>query len=382
MESPEDTPTAGPQSAIRRPPQEPQSATDAPRSEFRVPRFIRVPVTRVKGLTERTADRLLRERARGAFTSVRDFYFRVAPLAEEMEALIRVGAFDELGQPRTQQVWEYRRAHAAFGHDTDPDQGWLFERGAGNAERETLERGTGNSERGTGRSSERGTGNLERGTGSAEFDRGNSLTRSSAFVPKARADAPIPLSPSDGERAGVRGSGLRLPPSVLRVPHFQVPRSEFRAPRLTEPSRRQRLLWESELLGFPASGHPLELYEDIAWNSYCPVARLGEHVGEEVVTCGLVIEERVHHQATGEPMKFLTLCDWTGMVETELFAATYKSYGLATVRYPVLEITARVEAFENGRGFTLRVLRAGRPRKRGPTEPARPSAATQADSFK
>lgn len=61
-------------------------------------------------------------------------------------------------------------------------------------------------------------------------------------------------------------------------------------------------------------------------------------------------------------MKFLTLADWTGMVETELFAQTYKSYGLATVRYPVLEITATVEPFDNGRGFTLRVLRAGKPR--------------------
>ena len=56
------------------------------------------------------------------------------------------------------------------------------------------------------------------------------------------------------------------------------------------------------------------------------------------------------------------MADWTGLVETELFAKTYKSYGLATVRYPVLEIEARVEPFENGRGFTLRVLRAGRPR--------------------
>jgi hypothetical protein len=50
------------------------------------------------------------------------------------------------------------------------------------------------------------------------------------------------------------------------------------------------------------------------------------------------------------------------MVETELFAQTYKSYGLATVRYPVLEVTATVEPFENERGFSLRVLRAGKPR--------------------
>jgi len=51
---------------------------------------------------------------------------------------------------------------------------------------------------------------------------------------------------------------------------------------------------------------------------------MGKHVGETVVTCGLVVEQRTHHQITGEPMKFLTLADWTGMVETELFAQTYK----------------------------------------------------------
>jgi DNA polymerase III alpha subunit len=113
------------------------------------------------------------------------------------------------------------------------------------------------------------------------------------------------------------------------------------------------------------SGHPLEFHNDIAWETYCSVSRLGEHIGEEVVTCGLVVEQRTHHQITGEPMKFLTLADWTGMVKTELFAATYRSYGLATVRYPVLEIVAKVEPFENGLGFSLRALRAlraGKPR--------------------
>jgi hypothetical protein len=33
----------------------------------------------------------------------------------------------------------------------------------------------------------------------------------------------------------------------------------------------------------------------------------------------LVVEQRTHHQITGEPMKFLTLADWTGTVEIELF---------------------------------------------------------------
>jgi DNA polymerase III alpha subunit len=230
---------------------------------------IRIPVTRVKGLGEKTKDRILNEFGRGPFASLRDFYERVVPSADEMEALIRVGAFDGFGQSRTAQFWEYQA------------------------------------------------------------------------VAKTRQ--------SEGFDAS--GQGWLLPPPKVECP-----------PEVREPGRGERLVWETELLDFPASGHPLELHDDIAWDTYCPVSRLGEFVGQEVVTCGLVIEQRVHHQVTGEPMKFLTLADWTGMVETELFAATYRSYSLATVRYPVLEITARVEPFENGRGHSLRVMRAGKPR--------------------
>jgi DNA-directed DNA polymerase III PolC len=163
-------------------------------------------------------------------------------------------------------------------------------------------------------------------------------------LPGAKAAIP-PESPVQG--------WLFSPPGLDRLP----------ATPLEEPSRRQRLEWEAELLGFPASGHPLELFDDIAWDTYCPVERLGRYIGEEVVLCGLIIEDRIYHQATGEPMKFLTLADWTGMVETELFARTYKNHALATVRYPVLEVTARVEPYENGRGYSLRVLRAGKPRR-------------------
>jgi error-prone DNA polymerase len=149
------------------------------------------------------------------------------------------------------------------------------------------------------------------------------------------------------------GQGWLLPPPSLE---------RFPGVPLREPTRRERLEAETQLFGYAVSGHPLELFADVAWETYCPVARLGEHVGETVVTCGLVVEQRTHHQITGEPMKFLTLADWTGMVETELFAQTYKSYALATVRYPVLEVTATVEPFENGRGFSLRVWRADKPR--------------------
>lgn len=133
---------------------------------------------------------------------------------------------------------------------------------------------------------------------------------------------------------------------------------------LTEPAHLQRLRWEEELLGFTASAHPLDLFPDIAWETYCPVSRLGEHIGEQVVTCGVVVEQRMYHQVTGEPMKFITIADRTGIAETELFARTYRFYGLNTVRYRVLEVTATVEPFENNRGFSLRVHHAGKPRQR------------------
>jgi|ERR1043166_4876827 DNA polymerase III alpha subunit len=149
---------------------------------------------------------------------------------------------------------------------------------------------------------------------------------------------------------------LIAPPGLERLP--TIP--------LQEPTCHERLQCETELFGYTVSDPPLESFGDVAWESYCPVNRLGEFVGEEVTTCGLIVEQRTHHQITGEPMKFLTLADWTGMVETELFAPTYRSYGLATVRYPVLEVTAKAEPFENGREFSLRVLRAGKSRMNWP----------------
>lgn len=52
-------------------------------------------------------------------------------------------------------------------------------------------------------------------------------------------------------------------------------------------------------------------------------------------------------------MKFMTIADKTGIVETELFASTYRNCGVVTVRYPMIEVVATVEPFENSRGFSF-----------------------------
>ncbi len=232
---------------------------------------IRVPVTLVKGTSARTAETIIREHERGAFTTLADFFLRVQPRPEEMENFIQAGAFDRFGQPRTRQYWEFK----ALAGKVEPAarQLWL------------------------------------------------------------------------------------LPPGNL---------DRLSATPLEEPALAQRLRKEEELFGYPVSAHPLDMFPDVAWNTYCPINRLGQFIGRQVVACGLVIEQRVFHQTTGEPMKFITIADRTGIAETELFARTYRFYGMNTVRYRVLEVTATVEPFPNKRGFTLRVLQAGKPRTAHP----------------
>jgi DNA polymerase III alpha subunit len=138
---------------------------------------------------------------------------------------------------------------------------------------------------------------------------------------------------------------------------------ELRIPKavLTEPSIIDRMKDEQELLGFTVSGHPLDLFPSIEWARYCPIADLGNHFGEQVKICGLTFADRIAHQEDGQPMKFISLCDYTGFVETELFAKTYRVYGLETIKSPLIELEGTVEPFENMKGFTLRVMRVGTP---------------------
>ncbi|MEO6183470.1 MAG: DNA polymerase III subunit alpha, partial [Verrucomicrobiota bacterium] len=229
---------------------------------------IRVPISSIKGVSTQLVARQFQERKSGRFQSLRDFFQRVRPGLEEMELLIRIGAFDEFDLSRTQQFWEFRLlAESCREHSSA--QGWL------------------------------------------------------------------------------------LPPmEKSRLPEIA----------LEEPTAKQRLEAEVAAFGFCVSRHPLDFYDDIAWETYCPVKEMRRYIGQEITTCGLIIEDRVYNQANGEPMKFLSIADYTGITETELFAKTYRSHGLATVRYPVLEITGKVEPYENGRGFSLRVMHAGKPR--------------------
>jgi DNA polymerase III alpha subunit len=85
------------------------------------------------------------------------------------------------------------------------------------------------------------------------------------------------------------------------------------------------------------------------------------------VSSAHIISSRSHLQQNGKPMKFISICDRTGIVECEIFADAYHTFGLATVRYPVVQVTGVVKLFDNSQGFTRQVLRVEKVR----TEPWR-----------
>jgi error-prone DNA polymerase len=138
--------------------------------------------------------------------------------------------------------------------------------------------------------------------------------------------------------------------------------ADIRATFREEPTLLQKLHDEMELFGYTISGHPLDLHPHIAWRTYCPIAELDRYHGQRVTVCGLIIVSRHHMQQNGQPMKFISICDHSGIVECEIFAAAYRLYGLNTVRYPVVQITGEVKPFDNQAGLTLEVRRIEQPR--------------------
>ncbi|MFM8810041.1 MAG: hypothetical protein ACKOJB_14265 [Chthoniobacterales bacterium] len=140
----------------------------------------------------------------------------------------------------------------------------------------------------------------------------------------------------------------------------------------TEPERLQKLRDEMELLGFPVSGHPVELFPQVSWDTYCPIAEVRHHAGQRITTCGLVIAQRLHHQSDGRAMKFISICDRGDILECELFADVYRASGGIIAAHPVVEVTGLVQRLGHGTGCTLRVERVRAPRTTAPD--VRPAA--------
>lgn len=81
---------------------------------------------------------------------------------------------------------------------------------------------------------------------------------------------------------------------------------------------------EVDTLGFPLSCHPLERYESTLKNvDSVKACDLPAHVGKRVRVIGWPVTGKTIHTKNGDPMKFISFEDTTGLYESVLFPKTY-----------------------------------------------------------
>jgi len=84
---------------------------------------------------------------------------------------------------------------------------------------------------------------------------------------------------------------------------------------------------ELDTLGLSLSHHPLERYEGILKNGeYVEACDLHTHVGKIITTIGWLVTGKTVHTKNGEPMKFVSFEDTTGLYEAVFFPKAYHQF--------------------------------------------------------
>jgi len=103
-------------------------------------------------------------------------------------------------------------------------------------------------------------------------------------------------------------------PPLFSAPAFRLP--------IKQPPYPKSLMLRHELdtLGISLSCHPLERYEGILKNvEYVKARDIHAHVGKTITTIGWLVTGKTVHTKNGEPMKFVSFEDTTGLYETVFF---------------------------------------------------------------
>ena len=116
---------------------------------------------------------------------------------------------------------------------------------------------------------------------------------------------------------------------------------------------------EAELLGYPVSMDPVGLWaRDLERAGCVPVCKLDEHVGREVEISGVQVSYRLHRTTKGEMMKFVSIADESGIVETVLFPEAYHRLGWKLSQSKAARLRVYVEWDETESGLSLTVTNA------------------------
>ena len=125
-------------------------------------------------------------------------------------------------------------------------------------------------------------------------------------------------------------------------------------PRLGHYDFRTLLLHEVEVLGFPLSVHPLDLYRDcLAGLDYVPAAEMEKHAGKRVTMIGWWVTNKMVYTKNEEPMSFISFEDTTALFETVVFPEPFRKFCATWTQTRPYILRGRVD--EEFGAFTLHV---------------------------
>jgi len=270
-------------------------------------RALRVGLMQVKGLRVETITAIVRAREEdGAFRSLADFLRRVPPWnrdkpveKDEIEALIKCGAFDEVGDQadenargmtRPEMLWRWSLLQAKVGQTFLSVESSFHE-----TKLEKTQDGEGK---------------------------------------KRQAGMPVPLFPeaTPEEKIGATLAGM--------------PTAEY--------TKEQRLRYEREILEVCVSGHPLDFFprNGELWSDELDGLR-----GKRVTLCGWVVTYRHVGTKNYRNMMFVTLEDQRGLYEVVLFPDAYDRYGGLVFETRAMRVTGRVEVGGQINGERMEALK-------------------------
>ena len=244
---------------------------------------IRVGLMQLSGLKEKALERVLAERGRGGpFRSFEDFLRRVRIDPSDARVLVKAGCFDSIsgGHSRAELLWRL------YSERRDEDAA------------------------------------APRG-GKESHDEKDFRTRGWAVSPlqggKTKGD-PSSLYPSP---SGVAG-GMLLP----RQTELDLFKDEATViPHLGRYDFRTLLMHEVEVLGFPLSVHPLDLYMDcLAGLTYVQACDMEKHAGRRVTMIGWWVTNKMVYTKNEEPMSFISFEDTTALFETVVFPEPFRKF--------------------------------------------------------
>ncbi len=272
-------------------------------------RALRIGLLQVRGLRVETISAIVSEReSHGAFHSLEDFLRRITAERDEIEALIKCGAFDDVCPlTRPAMLWQW---------------------------------------------------NLLQARGEFRQARGRMGANQKQIPQPQKPQLQNNNLGGDAGEGAATAVGVAAEPSEMLFAEMEQDDSielALSEMRTNDYTPEQTLRYEREILEVCVSGHPLDFLprRDEVWSDELP-----KRHGKRVTLCGWVVTYRHVGTKNYRNMMFVTLEDQRGLFEVILFPDVYDKYGGLVYETRAMRVTGFVQDGEHINGEALEKLRA------------------------